>query len=394
MQDPLIEDIRAWQDEFTTLRRDIHMHPELAFEEHRTADIVATLLRDWGLDVTTGIARTGVVGTLRSGSGNRAIGLRADMDALPLQELNEFGHKSKTQNCMHACGHDGHTTMLLAAAKYMAQKPGFDGVVHFIFQPAEENEGGGRAMIEDGLFERFPCEAVFGMHNMPGYPVGSFAMRPGPMMASFDRFDITLRGIGAHAAMPHHGIDPIVVTSELVQSLQAIVGRNMDPLKSGVVSVTKFHAGDAYNVIPNEASIAGCTRAFQPKVRDMLEAHIERHAKGVAAAHGAEAMVSYERCYPPTVNTVDETELCAEVATKLVGAEHVNRNVVPTMGSEDFAFMLEKKPGCYIFAGNGDGEGTCMVHNPRYDFNDEVTPFGAAYWVRLAETALPAEKAA
>jgi len=384
--------IRKIEDNLTQMtawRRDIHAHPEIAFEEHRTAELVAKKLRSFGIEVETGIAGTGVVGTLTRGRGNRAIGLRADLDALSIQEANDFEHKSNYAGKMHACGHDGHTTMLLGAAKYLAEAGDFEGTVYFIFQPAEENEGGGRAMIEAGLFDRFPMESVYGMHNIPGMPVGSFAIKPGPMMAAFDIFEITVTGKGGHAAMPHLSVDPIVIGSKIVDALQTIVSRTIDPQEPAVLSVTQFHGGDAYNVIPNEVLIKGCTRSFSPRVQTKLEERIRRLAKDTCRAFGAEAKVHYERRYPPTINSVDEARVAGEVAIDIAGASKVNLNPKSAMGSEDFAFMLQEKPGAYIWIGNGDGEGSCMVHNPGYDFNDAVLPIGATWWVRMAETILP-----
>ncbi|MFC3226991.1 M20 aminoacylase family protein [Marinibaculum pumilum] len=391
--DPVYKRISSWREELQAIRRDIHAHPETAFEEKRTSELVAAKLESFGIEVHRGLGRTGVVGTLRSGGGNRAIGLRADMDALDLQEKNKFDHRSTIDGKMHACGHDGHTTMLLGAAKHLAEKPDFDGIVHFIFQPAEENEGGARVMIEDGLFEKFPVESVFGMHNMPGHPVGHFCVKPGPMMAGFDMLEIRVTGNGGHAAIPHHTVDPIVVASHIVTALQAIVSRNVDPIKSAVLSITQIHAGANYNVIPNEVFIAGCARYFDPAVQDMIEANIRRTAESVAAAFGATVEVTYERRYPSTINSEAEAQLCADVLTRVAGAERVNTNPAPLMGSEDFAFMLQAKPGCYIWAGNGAGEGSCMVHNPGYDFNDDVIAYGATYWVHLAQTALPLSEA-
>ncbi len=369
----------------SALRRDLHAHPETAFEEHRTGDVVARTLAAAGVEVHSGIAATGVVGVLRAGSGGKAIGLRADMDALPIHEQNRFPHCSKHPGKMHACGHDGHTAMLLAAAEYLAATRHFDGTVYFIFQPAEEGEGGARVMIEEGLFERFTMDAVFGMHNWPGIPAGEFAIMPGPMMASTDQFDITIKGHGAHAAMPHQGADPVVAGSALVQALQSIVSRNLDPLDAAVLSLTRFHAGDAYNVIPEHAVLGGTVRAFRAEVQVEVEKAMERICMGIAASHGVQVSLEYRRGYPATVNSAAETEVCRHVAAGLVGKDRVRRDMRPSMGAEDFSFMLQAKPGCYVWLGNGLGEGGCMLHNPLYDFNDEVLPLGASYWVRLAE---------
>ena len=385
----IIPQLAADKDIMSTWRRDIHAHPEIAFEEHRTAQLVAEKLREFGLEIETGIAGTGVVGTLTKGRGNRAIGLRADLDALPIQEANKFAHKSTHPGKMHACGHDGHTTMLLGAAKYLAEHGEFEGTVYFIFQPAEENEGGGRVMVEEGLFDRYPMEAVYGMHNIPGMPVGTFAVKPGPMMAAFDIFELVVTGKGGHAAMPHLTIDPIVVGTKIVEAYQSIVSRSIDPQDPVVLSVTQFHAGDAYNVIPNKVSISGCTRCFSPRVQEKLEAQMKQVATEICRAYGATCEFKYERRYPPTVNSEIEAHLAGSVATELVGADSVNLNPKPAMGSEDFAYMLQEKPGAYIWIGNGDGEGSCMVHNPSYDFNDDILPIGATLWVKLAETSLP-----
>jgi len=385
----LIDAIVKRKQALTEWRHDLHMHPETAFEEHRTADFVAEKLQSFGLEVHRGLAKTGVVGTLRAGHGNRAIGLRADMDALDLVEMNDFSHKSTHHGKMHGCGHDGHTIMLLGAAEYLSQSKNFDGIVHFIFQPAEENLAGGKVMVDDGLFEKFNCESVYGMHNMPGVDVGKMAVRVGPMMASADMFWITVKGVGAHGAYPHRGIDPVVVASEIVLALQSIVGRNVDPMHSAVVSVCQFNAGHTTNVIPEEARLAGTTRAFLPEVQDMIEARLRQVVKGVAEAHGASASVEYKRLYPPTINTADETELAARAAGQVVGDANVFRNLAPSMGAEDFAWMLRARPGSYVWIGNGAGESSCMVHNPRYDFNDDILPIGASYWARLAEMALP-----
>lgn len=385
----VIEKIRQIHEAMAEWRHDVHAHPETAFEEVRTAAMVAQKLEGFGLSVHRGLGRTGVVGTLTAGSGRRAIGLRADMDALHIQEKNAFGHRSQHKGKMHACGHDGHTAMLLGAAKYLSETRHFDGTVHFIFQPAEENEGGAREMVEQGLFEQFPCEAVYGMHNWPGMPVGKFGVRAGPMMASFDIFEIEMTGRGSHAALPHTGIDPIVAAAGLVQALQTITSRNVDPIESAVVSVTQIHAGDTWNVIPEAAILRGTARAFKPEVQDLIERRVREICAGIAAAAGTQVKVRYERRYPPLVNAAPETEICAAVMHALVGADNLLR-VPPVMGSEDFAFMLQVKAGCYVFVGNGPGEGGCMLHNPRYDFNDEVLPLGASYWASLVEHILAA----
>jgi amidohydrolase len=384
----IIEPINALHAEMTAWRRDLHAHPETAFEEHRTAEAVAEKLASFGLAVHRGLAKTGVVGSLQVGSSGRAIGLRADLDALPIQETSTFEHRSRHAGRMHACGHDGHMAMLLGAAKHLAASRNFHGTVHFIFQPAEESHGGGRAMVEDGLFERFPVEAVFGMHNWPGMPVGEFGVMPGPMMASADEFEIRITGRGGHAAMPHQTIDPVVVGSQIVQALQAIASRNANPVDATVITVTQFHAGDAINVIPGEAVLRGTSRALRPAVQDLIEEGIRRVCSGVAAAHGAQVAVRYERRYPPTINSPGEAAFAAQVMRDIVGAEHVHTDLPPTMGAEDFAFMLQVKPGAYAWIGNGPGEGGCMLHNPGYDFNDAILPLGATYWTRLAETFL------
>ena len=385
----ILEKIKVLHGEMAEWRHDIHAHPETAFEEQRTSALVAKKLESFGLSVHRGLGRTGVVGTLSAGTGKRAIGLRADMDALHIHEKNGFDHRSQHVGKMHACGHDGHTTMLLGAAKYLAETRHFDGTVHFIFQPAEENEGGGREMVEQGLFDKFPCDSVYGMHNWPGMAVGQFGLRSGPMMASFDIFEIELTGRGSHAALPHTGIDPVVAASALVQALQSITSRNVDPIESSVVSVTQIHAGDTWNVIPDSAVVRGTTRAFRPEVQDLIERRVREISNGVAAAYATQVKVRYERRYPPTVNAARETEICASVLERMVGAENVVR-VPPVMGSEDFAFMLQAKAGCYVFVGNGPGEGGCMLHNPHYDFNDEVLPLGASYWANLVEHILAA----
>ncbi len=386
---PVIARIHENQARLAALRHEIHAHPELAFEERRTGDLVAGVLAAAGIEVHRGLARTGVVGVLRAGTGTRAIALRADMDALPIVEQNAIPHRSRHEGRMHACGHDGHTAMLLGAAEYLAATRRFDGTVVFLFQPAEETVGGARVMIEEGLFARFPVEAVFGMHNWPGLPAGQFAVHAGPVMACADQFDISVRGHGAHAAMPHQGFDPLVAGAALVQSLQTIASRNLDPLDAAVVSVTRFHAGDAYNVIPHEARIGGTVRAFRAEVQDAVETAMERLCAGIGAGHGVQVALDYHRGYPPTVNTPAEAEICRTVAAALAGEENVRSDLRPSMGAEDFAYMLKERPGCYVWIGNGLGEGGCMLHNPHYDFNDAILPLGASYWARLAEHLLP-----
>ena len=386
---PIVNRIADFHAEMTAWRRDLHAHPETAFEEHRTADTVARLLQSFGIEVETGVARTGVIGTLTGAApGGRAIALRADMDALHIDERTGFDHASQNAGRMHACGHDGHTAMLLGAAKYLAETRNFAGTVHFIFQPAEENEGGARLMVEEGLLARYPVEAVYGMHNWPGLPTGQFAIRPGPMMAAFDIFEITITGCGAHAAMPHLGIDPIVVAAQIVNGLQTIPSRNIHPLDGAVVSVTQIHGGDTWNVIPETVVLRGTTRSFDPKVRDAIEPAIRRVAAGACASLGASMEMRYERRYPPTVNSAAETEIAASIAAGLVGPANVRRDLLPSMGAEDFACFLEEKPGAYIWIGNGDAKNAAMLHNPHYDFNDEILPLGASYWARLAETVL------
>jgi len=384
----IIKELEDLQGEMQEWRRDIHAHPEIAFEEHRTAQIVADKLESFGIEVETGIAGTGVVGTLRKGMGNRSIGLRADLDALLINETNDFEYKSKNPGQMHACGHDGHTTMLLGAAKYLSEQGNFDGTVNFIFQPAEENEGGGRVMIEDGLFDKYPVESVYGMHNIPGMPVGSFAIKPGPIMAAFDIFNLKVIGRGGHAAMPQTTVDPIIVGTKIIDAFQAIISRSIDPQEPSVLSVTQFHGGDAYNVIPNQVEIKGCTRCFSPNVQKKLEDEMRQISESICKAYGADCEFHYEHRYPATINSEEEANLAGQVAQEIVGEQRVNLSPKPGMGSEDFAYMLQEKPGSYIWIGNGDGEGSCMIHNPGYDFNDEILPIGATYWVKMAEEIL------
>ena len=386
---PIINRIAEFHGEMTAWRRDIHAHPETAFEENRTADIVAAKLEAFGIEVHRGLAGTGVVGTLRgAAAGAGVVGLRADMDALHIDEKNAFDHRSRNEGKMHACGHDGHTTMLLGAAKYLAETRNFAGTVHFIFQPAEENEGGGRVMVEEGLFDLFPAQAVYGMHNMPGMPVGTIGAKVGTMMAAADRFDLTVRGKGAHGAMPHLGVDPVVAAAQIVQGLQTIASRITDPVESIVVSVTQLEAGHTYNVIPDQAVLRGTTRAFTSEVQATIRPLMLRVAEGIAASAGCSVELDYRTGYPPTVNTAQEVELAADAAEQIVGAANVDRDVTPLMGAEDFAFMLQQRPGAYVWIGNGPGEGGCTLHNPHYDFNDEVLTIGASYWARLAESVL------
>lgn len=385
------DEIAASQDEIRTWRRDIHAHPETAFEEFRTSDIVAEKLESFGIPVHRGLAKTGVVGTLKVGESNRAIGLRADMDALDVLEENTFDHVSTNPGKMHACGHDGHTAMLLGAARYLSETRRFNGTVQFIFQPAEENVAGGRVMVEDGLFELFPVEAVYGMHNQPGLPLGKFGVTSGSAMASADMFEITITGKGSHAAHPHHGADPIVTGAEVVQALQRIASRNVNPIDAVVVSVTQFHAGTTMNVIPETVSIKGTCRTLKPAVQDVVEARIEQIVKGVTEAHGLSYEMSYDRRYPVLINTEEETDAATAAAIKVVGTENVVTTLPPTMGSEDFAWMLQDHPGCYIRVGNGEGmDGGCVVHNPGYDFNDDAAIYGASYWATLVEQELSA----
>jgi hippurate hydrolase len=393
----LVEPILAFQSELETIRRDIHAHPELCYEEQRTADVVASRLADWGIEVVRGLGVTGVVGIIKGGDSSRAIGLRADMDALPMQELNTFEHASRHAGKMHACGHDGHTTMLLGAAHYLSQNRNFDGTVYLIFQPAEEGGAGARRMMDDGLFERFPMDAVYGMHNWPGLAAGKFGVVAGPMMASSNEFRVVVKGKGAHAAQPHRGIDPVMVAVQIAQSWQTIISREKNPLETAVLSITQIHAGSATNVIPDEAVLIGTVRTFTTEVLDLVERRMQEMAAGVAAAFNAGIDFSFKRNYPPLVNHAAQTAFAIEAMKAVVGEDNVDANVEPTMGAEDFAFMLQAKPGCYVFLGNGEGEhragghglGPCQLHNGSYDFNDQLLPIGASYWVRLVEMSLP-----
>jgi len=380
--------IAALHEQMTAWRRDIHAHPELGFEERRTSDLVAKQLAEFGIEVHRGIGKTGVVGVLRAGSSKRTVGLRADMDCLPIHEANTFAHRSTQPGKMHACGHDGHTTMLLGAARYLAETRNFDGTVNFIFQPAEEGIGGAKAMIDDGLFKRFPCDAIFGMHNRPGMPLGKFAVRGGAMMAGGAFFDIDIEGRGSHGARPEAGVDSILVASHVIAALQSIVARNVRPVDTAVLSVTQIHGGNAYNVIPQTVRLSGTVRAFSNEVMQLIGRNITRVADGVAAGFGAKAKTDFRAIFPPTINHVEEADYAAAICADIVGAESVKRDPALIMASEDFSFMLNEVRGCYINIGNGDGEGACEVHNPSYDFNDSALPYGASFFARLVEKRL------
>jgi hippurate hydrolase len=377
------------QDNWTALRRDLHAHPELAFAETRTSDRVAERLALAGLEVRRGLAGTGVVGLLQGRRPGPMIGLRADMDALPLHEANDFAHRSTHAGRMHACGHDGHTAMLVAAAETLADAPDFAGAVAFIFQPAEEGDGGARQMMDEGLFAEFPCEEVYALHNWPGLAAGSFAVHRGPVMASADQFDIVLHGHGAHAAMPHQGLDPVTAAAALIQTLQTVVSRRTDPLKAAVVSVTRMQAGEAYNIIPESVTVGGTVRALDNGVRDALQLQISEAAAGIAAAHGLRATVEYRRGYPATVNHPTQADFARAIAEEVAGRESVRTDLAPSMGAEDFGFMLMDKPGAYLWIGNGPGSGGCMLHNPHYDFNDAILPLGVRFWRALVQRRLP-----
>ncbi|MCC9598619.1 MULTISPECIES: M20 aminoacylase family protein [unclassified Rubrivivax] len=388
----LIDSIVADAAGIATLRRDLHAHPELCFEEQRTSDLIAAALEGWGIPVHRGLGKTGVVGIVKNGSSARAVGLRADIDALPITEKNTFAHASRHAGRMHACGHDGHTAMLLAAAQHLATNRNFDGTVYLVFQPAEEGGGGAREMIQDGLFERFPMEAVFGAHNWPGLEAGQFAVKTGPVFASSNEFKVTIRGKGAHAAMPHNGIDPVLVACQLVNAWQGIVTRNKRPIDTAVISTTMIHAGEATNVIPDSVELQGTVRTFTTEVLDLVERRMQQVAEATCAAYDARCEFEFHRNYPPTINHPAETEFVRRTLAEVVGAANV-LEFEPTMGAEDFSFYLQQQPGCYFVIGNGDGThreaghglGPCMLHNPSYDFNDALIPIGASAWVRLAE---------
>ncbi|MDM0017538.1 M20 aminoacylase family protein [Variovorax saccharolyticus] len=397
----LIDSLVTQAAGIAAVRRDLHAHPELCFEEVRTADVVAAKLTEWGIPIHRGLGTTGVVGIVKNGSSDRAVGLRADMDALPVTELNTFEHASKHHGKMHACGHDGHTAMLLAAAQHLAKNRNFDGTVYLIFQPAEEGGGGAREMISDGLFEQFPMEAVFGMHNWPGMKAGQFAVSPGPAMASSNEFTVRITGKGGHAALPHTGVDPVPVACEMVLAFQTILTRNKKPTDAGVISVTMIHGGEASNVIPDSCELKGTVRTFSLEVLDLIEARMKTIAEHICAAHEAECDFHFHRNYPPTINSAPEANFARGVMAGIVGAENVLVQE-PAMTAEDFAFMLLAKPGAYAFIGNGDGShramhhggGPCMLHNASYDFNDDLIPLGATCWVQLAEQFLNGPKLA
>jgi amidohydrolase len=393
----LIAEIEREHESLIAVRRDIHAHPELAFQETRTSDVVARQLEKWGVEVHRGIGKTGLVGVLRGrkGPGKRSIGLRADMDALPMPEHNKFKHASTHPGRMHACGHDGHTTMLLGAAQHLATHRDFEGTVNLIFQPAEEGgNAGARAMIEDGLFDRFPCDEIYGMHNMPGLEAGMLAFRKGPTMASSNRFDIVVRGVGGHAAQPHKAVDSIVIAAEMIGVLQTLISRHKNPIDTAVLSVTQIHAGDAYNVIPHEAVIKGTVRTFSTEVLDAMEDNMRRVAETLPKVHGGSGELQFVRAYPPLVNWDAQTDFATQVAIDVFGASKVELDTPPHGGAEDFSFYLEKVPGCYLFIGNGGGGhreatyhgmGPCELHNPNYDFNDALLPIGSTYWVKLVQ---------
>ena len=373
------------QGEISAIRRDIHAHPELAYEENRTSDVVAAKLTEWGLEVTRGLGKTGLVGTLRKGNSVKSIGLRADMDCLPMDETNDFEHRSTNPGRMHACGHDGHTAMLLGAAKMLSEKRDFEGAVHFIFQPAEEGGGGAKAMIEDGLFEKFPCDAVFAIHNKPGIPLGMIVSKPGPLLAAADRWDIRITGKGGHAAHPHTTLDPMVAGASIIMSLQTIVSRNIDPIDSTVVTVGFFKAGSAYNVIPGDAHIGGTTRTTSPENRALVKRRIEEICEGAAKMYGVKVAMEHKPGYPPTVNNPERARFAIEVAAGVCGEANVRGDTRPSMGAEDFSYMLEQVPGAMVWLGNGGGPEAVSLHNSRYDFNDMAIPFGVSFFVNTVE---------
>ena len=386
---PIYNRIADFQDDLAATRQDIHANPELGFEEHRTSNLVAKQLESWGIEVHRGIAKTGLVGVLKgNGTSTRSIGIRADMDALPMSEEGNPDYKSVNEGKMHACGHDGHTTMLLGAARYLAETKNFDGTVNFIFQPAEEGGGGGRVMVEEGVFDRFKCDTIWGMHNDPKLPAGMLATRPGALMAAVDTAKITINAVGCHAALPHAGIDPISVAVQLYTAMQTIVARNVDPIKSAVVSVTMFHAGSATNVIASNAEMSASIRTFDPEIRTLIERRIREICKGMETMHGVNIDLDYENGYPPTINHDKEAAEAIEIARELVGENMINEDIPPVMGGEDFSYMLEARPGAFLWIGGGKTDNDPGLHHPEYDFNDDVLTLGSSYWAKLVETRL------
>jgi amidohydrolase len=394
-QPGVLPEVAVQLDQIIGFRRDIHAHPELGYEEVRTAERIAAKLNDWGIPFHAGLGKTGIVGILKAGDSKRAIGLRADMDALPIQEQNTFAHASKHAGRMHACGHDGHVAMLLGAAQYLAKRRNFDGTVYLVFQPAEEGGAGAEAMIKDGLFERFPMQAVYGMHNWPGMPVGQFAVSPGPVMAAYDTFRILIKGKGCHAALPHLGLDPVPVAAQLILAFQTILTRNANPLDAGVLSVTTVHVGQAKNVIADCCELTGTLRTFSSELMELMQQRMREIAEHTCLAHGMSCDIEFSKGYPATVNDPEAADLTRRILAEIVGEDNVIRQP-PVMGAEDFAFMLQRLPGSYCFIGNGEGDhrlaghglGPCTLHNASYDFNDDILALGAMYWIRLVETAL------
>jgi hippurate hydrolase len=395
MEMNLIDSIVAFQEELKEIRKDIHKHPELSYEEQRTSNLIARKLEQWDIPTVRGIGVTGLIGILKNGDSSRSIGLRADMDALPMRELNEFSHASRYINKMHACGHDGHIAMLLGAAHFLAKCREFEGTIYFIFQPAEEDGGGAQRMIDDGLFERYKIDAVFGMHNWPGMKVGKFGVRSGPMMASSNEFELVVKGKGSHAAQPHKSIDPIITATQIVQSWQTIISRDIDPNDPAILSVTQIYSGSTTNVIPEEATLIGTVRAFSVNTLDVIETRMGEIAEHTAAAFNAEIVFKFDRSYPTLINHPEETKFAIGVLQSMLEENNVDIQVEPTMGAEDFAVMLQHKPGCYVFIGNGEetcrndsNMGPCSLHSGHYDFNDDLLPIGASYWVKLAQSYL------
>ena len=387
-----IDSIRRYHDELTGIRRDLHAHPELSFQESRTSGLVADHLRKWGIETHTGIAKTGVVGVVKGRkNGGKAVALRADMDCLPMHEQNNFSHRSQHEGRMHACGHDGHTTMLLGAARYLAETRNFDGTAYLVFQPAEEGGGGGQIMVNEGLFDRFPAQEVYALHNWPGLPPGQMAVRAGPVMAATDEVQITVRGRGGHGAMPHLAVDPVVASAQIITALQTIASRNVEPIDAVVVSICSMQTSQlgAFNVVPDFVKLVGTVRTFRPATRDLAEKRLKEIVTKVAEAMGASAEIQYTRGYPATVNSAREAQFAAHVGERVFGKGNVVTEHEPTMGGEDFSYMLQARPGAYVFLGQGGGPNNCFLHNPGYDFNDEVIPLGAGYLAALVEESLP-----